>query len=207
MAKKASFFWASYADLMISLFFIMLVLFVLSVAMLRQKQKATEEQLKKIEEIQSSVKELPDDYFEYQPAFKRHTLRTQIQFKSGMSNIDDSDKPYLLEVGRSIETLINKLKKDVRYKDMDIRYLVVIEGMASKDNYPLNYELSYERALALYRFWQFSSINFDPGICEVQIAGSGTGGVGRHAGTTEYKNQRFLIQVVPKIGEFTIALP
>lgn len=207
MAKKASFFWASYADLMTSLFFIMLVLFVLSVAMLRQKQKATEEQLKKIEEIQSSVKELPDEYFEYQPNFKRHTLRREIQFQRGMSIIDNRDKSYLLEVGKSIKALINRLKQDDRYEGMDIRYLIVIEGMASKDNYPLNYELSYERALSLCRFWEQHKIDFDPTICEVQIAGSGIGGVGRYAGPEEYKNQRFLIQVVPKIGEFSIDVP
>ena len=27
------------------------------------------------------------------------------------------------------------MKEDPKYKDMDITYLVVIEGMASKDNY------------------------------------------------------------------------
>lgn len=204
MARKASFFWASYADLMTSLFFIMLVLFVLSVGMLRKKQKATEEQLKKIEEIQSSVKELPEEYFAYQEEFKRHTLKRQIQFQTGLSIIEEEEKPYLLGVGKSLETLINKLKGDDRYKGMDIRYLVVIEGMASNDNYALNYELSYARALSLYRFWAEKNIKFDPEICEVQIAGSGIGGVGRYSKPAEeYKNQRFLIQVVPKIGEFS----
>lgn len=90
---------------------------------------------------------------------------------------------------------------------MDIRYLVVIEGMSSRDNYPLNYELSYERSLALFRFWEQHAIRFDPAICEVQIAGSGIGGVGRYSGKNEFKNQRFLIQVVPKIGEFKMIIP
>src|SRR5690606_30013156 len=104
---------------MTSLFFVMLVLFVLSVAMLRQKQKATEEQLKKIEEIQSSVKELPEEHFQYQPQFKRYALKRQIQFQRGSSIIDSSDKPYLLEVGRSIEALINRLKQEDRFRGMD----------------------------------------------------------------------------------------
>ena len=45
MSKKPTFFWASDADIMPSLFFIMLVLFVLNVVML-QKQKAKIQDLK-----------------------------------------------------------------------------------------------------------------------------------------------------------------
>ncbi len=55
MSKKANFFWASYADLMTSLFFIMLVLFVLTVVMLKRQARATEEELKKIQEIASAI--------------------------------------------------------------------------------------------------------------------------------------------------------
>ena len=48
--NKKSFFWASYADLMSSLFFIMLVLFVLTVVMLQKARQATEAELEKIKE-------------------------------------------------------------------------------------------------------------------------------------------------------------
>ena len=44
MSKK-SFFWASYADLMTSLFFIMLTLFVLTIVMLKRQSEATETEL------------------------------------------------------------------------------------------------------------------------------------------------------------------
>lgn len=99
----------------------------------------------------------------------------------------------------SIESLISKLKS--KYQNENIKYLIVIEGMASIDGYSFNYELSYQRALALARFWTENNIGFDPNICELQIAGSGVGGIGRYRGTDEYKNQRFLIQIVPKIGD------
>ena len=68
----------------------------------------------------------------------------------------------------------------------------------AKDNYTQNYELSYERALALSRFWQNSGIDFGKN-CEVLISGSGTGGSMRDS--YEKNNQRLLIHIIPKTGE------
>ena len=194
--KQSNFFWTSYADLMTSLFFVMLALYILTVAVLRYQQKATEEQLRKIKEIQNATKALPKAYFEYQAEYKRFTLKTQINFPARSAVIPARDHAYLIQVGRSIQQLVDTLK--VKYKGADIKYLIVIEGMASKDNYVYNYQLSYERALSLYSFWQAVNIKLDPSICEVIISGSGIGGVGREK--VEYKNQRFLIQIIPKIG-------
>ena len=53
--KKESFFWISYSDLMTSLFFILLVLFVLSSTGLYMSEQATRKQLDKINEIQEAV--------------------------------------------------------------------------------------------------------------------------------------------------------
>jgi outer membrane protein OmpA-like peptidoglycan-associated protein len=197
--KESTFFWTSYTDLMTSLFFVMLALYVLTIAVLRYQQKATEEQLKKIKEIQNATKALDTTFFEYQVKYKRFTLKEQIAFEKGKNEIPKKDVSYLINVGKSIQKLVNTLK--IKYKDSDIKYLIVIEGMASKDNYPYNYQLSYERALSLFNFWQGQNIILDPTICEVIISGSGTGGVGRFEDRNEeYKNQRFLIQIIPKIG-------
>ncbi len=201
-AKTSGFFWASFTDLMISLFFIMMLLYVLTFVKLRIQQRVTEQQLNKVREIQAAVKELPQEYFTYQSEFKRFSLNRQIQFPSGKSDITDEYKDYLLNVGKSIESLISKLKS--KYQNENIKYLIVIEGMASVDGYSLNDELSYQRALALARFWKASNVVFDSNFCELQIAGSGTGGIGRFTGTDEYKNQRFLIQIVPKIGDIEL---
>jgi hypothetical protein len=194
--KESNFFWTSYTDLMTSLFFVMLALYILTVAVLRYQQKATEEQLKKIKEIQNATKALPREFFQYQPEYKRFSLNQQIAFESGKAIIPMNKRVYLIEVGRSIQKLVDNLK--IKYKDSNIKYLIVIEGMASKDNYSYNYQLSYERAFSLYNFWKDNSIILDPSICEIIISGSGIGGVGREK--IEYKNQRFLIQIIPKIG-------
>jgi hypothetical protein len=203
--SKINFFWASYSDLMTSLFFIMLVLFVLTVVMLKRRIISTQEQLKKIEELQTAVKQLPEKYFEYQIEYKRFKLKKQINFATGDSIIQQEDFPYLIDVGKSINNLIKSLYSNEQYKEFDIKYLVVIEGMASIDPYPLNFELSYKRALSLYKLWRKefrNDIIFDPKYCEIQIAGSGTDGIREFSGVDERKNQQFLIHIVPKIGKF-----
>lgn len=202
--KKGDIFWIGYSDLMTSLFFVMLVLFTVTIGYLQYEKKITEEQLEKVKEIQASVEELPDEYFTYQPEYKRFKLNKQIQFDSLSYTIKYNYHKYLNDVGDEIVNLIEKVSSQEKYKGMDIKYLLIIEGMASKDNYSRNYELSYERALSLYRLWVEQGIVFNPDVCEVQIAGSGTGGIREFSGTDEKKNRQFLIHIVPKIGKIEI---
>ena len=200
--KGAGFFWPSFTDLMTSLFFIMLVLYVLTFLKLTYQQKATEEQLKKIKEIQAAVKELPREYFAYDLNYKRFSLVQNIEFERGKAILKTKDKIYLTEVGKSISKLINDLS--VKYDGQDIKYVVIIEGMASNDSYSDNFPLSYKRAWAVLKLWQQENIVPDESVCEVQVAGSGIGGIGRYDTNEEIKNQRILIQIVPKIGEIRI---
>lgn len=187
---------------MTSLFFIMLVLYILTFLKLTNQQRVTEQQLNKIKEVQAAVKELPKDYFQYDSIYKRFSLVQNVEFETGLDVIKPHYKDYLIQVGNSISQLINKLK--TKYAGQDIKYVVIIEGMASNDRYTENFPLSYLRAWAVLKLWQSSNIELDPGVCEVQVAGSGTGGIGRFPVSEEYKNQRILVQIVPKIGEITI---
>jgi len=197
--KSASFFWPSYTDLMTSLFFIMLVLYVLTFLDLTNQKKVTEQQLEQIKEIQNAVTELPKEFFAYDESFKRYSLTKNIEFDIGRAVIKAQDVDYLVNVGKSISDLIDTLK--TKYKDQDIKYVLVIEGMASNDRYVDNYPLSYLRAWAVVKLWERMGIMPDQEVCEVQIAGSGTGGIGRFPSSEESRNQRILIQIVPKIGE------
>lgn len=183
---------------MTSLFFIMLVLFVLVIVMMKRQQAATEQQLRKIIEIQSAVKELPKEYFTYDAVYKRYSLIQNIEFTTNTDRLRDyKDEKYLIKVGQSIKKLIDTLK--IKYKNQDIKYVVLIEGMSSSDNYKNNYLLSYARAWAVKKLWDQHKIILDQEICEIQISGSGTGGVGRFK-KNDKKNQRILIQIIPKIG-------
>lgn len=201
--KKESFFWTSYSDLMTSLFFVMLVLFVLTVALLHKKiveiegeRNATEKQIEKIKEIEEAVNRIDSTYFDYNNMYKKHVLKISVNFpdrNSDMDSIDDSTKIELKSAGFSIQ---NSLQNIIR-EYPKIQYLLVIEGQASKDNYKYNYELSYERGLALSRFWRDNGIDFGEN-CEVLISGSGTGGTMREK--EERFNRRFLIHIIPKPG-------
>lgn len=216
--KSGSHFWPSYSDLMTSLFFIMLVMFVLTIVSLRNSlleaerlRKISEEQLRSIQQIQEAVNRLPTDYFEEDVTNKRWILKRSYSPKFNAKDYDIrvlNDTTSLIEVGNSLMGVIdnlNKMKNDPKYKDMDITYLVVIEGMASKDNYYDNDALSYKRALMLYYLWRRNGISFEESQCEVQISGSGVRGRGRFNADglhpqDEVRNQRIMIQIIPKIG-------
>jgi outer membrane protein OmpA-like peptidoglycan-associated protein len=161
----------------------------------RARLVVMEEEYKKLQEIQKAIEQLDPRYFMYQPRYKRHVLRTLVQFPKGQSRITPDYEPMLLEAGRALRGLVDQLEPND-----NIKYLLVIEGMASRDAYTRNYELSYERALSLFRLWGERGIQFDENRVEVMIAGSGEGGVGRDP-IDEVRNQRFLIQIIPKIGE------
>lgn len=75
MKQKESFFWTSYSDLMTSLFFIMLVLFVLVIVLLHKRMEATERELAEIKLVQKSTEDLSKQYFEYNPFIKSMCLR------------------------------------------------------------------------------------------------------------------------------------
>ena len=99
--KRESFFWTSYSDLMTSLFFIMLTLFVLAIALLHREvvqigkeRDATEAELKKINEIRTAVQSIDSTYFSYDPAYKKHILKTEVlndkkfeQIKNKFANV------------------------------------------------------------------------------------------------------------------------
>lgn len=223
--KLGSHFWPSYSDLMTSLFFIMLVMFVLTIVSLRNSlieaerlRKISEEQLQSIRQIQEAVNQLPTDYFEEDVINKRWVLKRTYSPKFLVGDYDIrilNDTTSLIKVGNSLMGVIerlNKMRNDPRYKDMDITYLVAIEGMASKDNYYDNDALSYKRALMLYYLWKRNGISFEESQCEVQVSGSGIRGRGRFNADgrhpeDEVKNQRIMIQIVPKISNIGKNVP
>ncbi len=206
--NKQDFFWPSYVDLMTSLFIVMLVLFVLSYKLFRDKESellVQVEQLNKIREIEAALKGLEGKYFKFDPVNKRHELQVQTKFDPNSWVIKESDKKDLYAAGLTLKKIIDDIKQD-----QGVKYLVIIEGMAARDPYDpafhirqrdYGYQLSYNRALALLNLWQSRSIRFDEKRFEVIIAGSGFYGTGRYKNSREYDNKRFLIQVIPKIGK------
>ena len=208
--RKDSLFWTSYSDLMTSLFFIMLVLFIVAIiAMSRALQNENrlrvdnEKQLEKIREIEKSIQNIDSVWFEYNEIHKKHVLKIDVSFDTGQSditNIPIDTREELYKAGLAIDKFLKQAKSEF---GESVNYLLIIEGQASNDGYSRNFELSYERALSLYRYLQKNrQLDLKRENCEVLICGSGTEGNMRsypdNAGNKN--NQRFLIHILPKPG-------
>ena len=207
-------FWPSITDLMVSMFVIVLVLFVVSYSMYRTNEVT----IKTVNDVSNLDSLIDKNYFKYDTIYKRFELTRSIQFATNDDRIMEKDKNFLKEAGVSLLNLLGKLKGEststVSMKDLSIRYIILIEGMSSITDTDSNYnaELSFRRSRDLYKFWNVNGINFDTSYCEIQIAGSGFEGLGRYPlkpsntpesfkGFTDFDNQRILIQVIPKIGK------
>jgi outer membrane protein OmpA-like peptidoglycan-associated protein len=232
MKKKGeSFFWTSFADLMTSLFFIVLVLYVLTYIMLKKKEKELvntvadlKHKLEVYELVEQNLKPLKQDtlLFRYEENYKRFTLAFDVNFALGKSQIQRGDlnnydvtATKIESVGKQLQITIDNLARNKAENPAmnNVSYLVIISGYAShllSGSQISDYELSYQRAYNLWGYWKNIGIDFEAnkykGLIDLQIAGNGWGGVGRFERdpqnfmANETKNQRFIIQIVPKIG-------
>ncbi len=217
-------FWPSYVDIMTTLFAIMLVLFVVSYSRFKineEKLRKLADKYREIESIYKAVENIDSTYFEFNSQYVKHIFRIQVTYQTGEFNLyrlqeDITNKPVADSLRKSIVLAGNEIKRTIEQLQkndsirQDIKYLVVIEGQASADGYNTdewhnNDVLSYQRALALHKFWceeanlDFSNMN----RCELVISGSGIKGVPRDT-LVEKNNQRFLIHIVPVIGNIRL---
>jgi hypothetical protein len=201
--KKRDFFWLSYSDLMTSLFFVMLVLFILVFSMqnkLISDLNADKQELERIKEIEKTVNNIEKNYFRYDSVNKKHILNMTFLFPTGnhdITKIVPDKRTDLINAGNVIKDLILKYPEEE-----NIKYLIVVEGQASNDDWNGNDDLSYHRAQSLVNFWKGNNVGLDQlRNCEIVIAGSGVKGTPRDKPDIPPANQRFLITIVPKIGE------
>ena len=219
--NKKSLFWTSYSDLMTSLFFAMLVLFVVVVVAMGAVNKQLKEALNRAEitiEQQNQVLKLQEqfqtlasstslDYDEEKRMFYAKDFVGIEIFQPNEAEIKQEFINKVDEVGADIKNIIDSLNK----ANSNFKFQLVIEGTAAipykelragtynKDNYDM-YLLSYRRALALYKRWQH--LNFRESNTEIIIAGSGFNGINRDR-VLEDNNKRFVIQIIPKIDRPT----
>ena len=212
MAKKEkSLFWASYADLMTSLFFVMLVLFIGAIVVLDQerrefkgKYETSKREKEILDQINDATKNIDSTYFEYKEEFKKHKLKISVNYGNDIDQIEtlpELTQKQLLAAGVKLRYFVQKTTS----QNPNIQYLLIIEGQASKIGpEAINYPLSYRRAYGLKQFWENNGIKFTATNCEVLICGSGDGrqsGTGLMREKTEKLNQRFLIHILPKPGQ------
>lgn len=213
--SKSDAFWPSYTDLMTSLFFVMLVLYILTYVRLNATIQLQANKLKIIETVEANLQPLKTEtsLFIYEQQYKRFKLAFDVKFENDQyqlipGQLDNYEQTisHIEKAGLKLKSIIDHLKQerasDERLKQ--VSYVVVIAGYASRTGEELhNYELSYKRALKLKDYWKSKGIDFEASeyeeLVDLQIAGNGWGGIGRLP--LQADNQRFLIQIFPKIGD------
>lgn len=212
---KSDAFWPSYTDLMTSLFFIMLVLYILTYVRLNSTIQLQANKLKIIETVEENLRPLKAEssLFIYEEQYKRFKLAFDVKFGNNQYQLTPDQLEnyqetinHIDQAGLKLKLIIDHLKQE-RSSDERLKrvsYVVVIAGYASRTGQEAhNYELSYQRALALKNYWKAKGIDFEAKeyeeLVDLQVAGNGWGGIGRLP--FEPDNQRFLIQIFPKIGD------
>lgn len=227
MAKQKSndSFWTSYSDLMTSLFFVMLVLFIVCLIKVNGINRGLREantkanaqieeyerilQLKEQFEILTKASSLEYDS-EKKMFYAKDFQEKEIFNPFTGTNLEQATKikdEYIAivdTVGNDLMRILEQLNSNKQFS-----YQLVIEGNAAipwqqlqnktfnPDNATM-YDLSYRRALALYNRWRNNGLNFRQYNTEIIIAGSGFNGNNRDNIVEDY-NKRFVIQIIPKI--------
>lgn len=205
--KNNNIFWISYSDLMTSLFFIMLVLFVVTVGYLKHNEKGLKVELaekEKLLQLDEQFKPLEESgYFYYLESCKKYIVKDFMGieiFESEQTTIKPEYINQTLEAGKELDRFLQKLNKT----NPEMSYLLVIEGnMANKYDKSMNkdnnwgYLASYQRALAVYNLWTKQGLDLRKYNVEIMICGSGFNGLCRD--NKEENNKRFSIQLIPKV--------
>ena len=208
MSKKhKDFFWMSFSDLMTSLFFVVLVLYVLTYVMLKKEQNKLEvenEKLNQILQLEQQFKPLQNDNdFIYLQDCKKYIskeLNSIEIFEPNKSAILEKYKSSTIKVGNKLENLL----KGLNVANANFSYLIIIEGNMANSwdkkfstDSEYGYKKSYERALAVYNLWSNNNIDLRKYNSEILISGSGFNGLCRDK--VKKNNKRFSIQIIPKI--------
>ena len=225
-AKQKDPFWTSYSDLMTSLFFVMLVLFIICMARVgkmngdlietvdslravKDSMLVDNVRMKNILQLEEQFKVLSESSSLEYDSIKKMFYAKDFQEKEIFYSNDDKIKPEFRgivdTVGHDILEILKSLNQNEAFNyqmviegNAAIKYEDKISGNYNKDSEPM-YRLSYNRALALYLYWRQKGIDFRKYNTEVIIAGSGFNGINRDNKVEDY-NKRFIIQIIPKIN-------
>lgn len=153
--KKESFFWTSYSDLMTSLFFVMLVLFVLALVIVKSNNKKIADQNEELMEMKDSLqKALKDANVTIDQ--QNQILQLEEQFKvlseSSSLSYDEVERIFYATDFMGIEifepnsdvilpqymSIVDKVGKDLEFvlsrlhaNNPNFKYQLVIEGYAA----------------------------------------------------------------------------
>ena len=226
--KKSGFFWVGFSDLMTSLFFIMLVLFVVTIGSLqfemKENVKIIEENKKLIEELKKREAEVKIEndrlkklfkleeqfeplakssdfiYLEECKKFIAKDLAAVEIFEPNETQIKPTYMNTTIKVGKKIESFIKVLKM----QNPDMSYLLVIEGnMANDSGRTQSRDNSWGYVTSYRRALAVYNLWTDNQIdfrkYNVEVMLCGSGFNGLCRDSHEPNNKRFSIQIIPKI--------
>jgi hypothetical protein len=98
--KKSIIFWVSFSDFMMSLFCVMLVLYVVTPVLLLKQQEglqADADKLTQIKNVEEALTQLDSNYFKFDKSNKRYKLAIDAIFNRNSARIRDISKAQRLE--------------------------------------------------------------------------------------------------------------
>jgi len=231
--KRNNIFWVSYSDLMTSMFFVMLILFVLSIGYLNERNKENEKiikenielidaiqkqkkkqaielkKLKKILKIEQQFMPLEQDSsFIYLKECKKFVIKDFLHreiFEPNEMYIKPEYKSLTIEIGKKIEKFLDTLNKQTP----DLSYLLVIEGNTANEEdmrWSVDKKGSYVLSYkrALAVYLLWRQNDIDFRKYNAEILISGSGMNGLCRAPVEVNNKRFSIQIIPKVENIKI---
>ena len=150
--KNNGSFWPSYVDIMTTLFAITLILFAVSFSRFKIKEKQLQSLVDEYENIitvYSTVGSIDStEYFGYNEQYLKHLFTVEVEYQQKEFSIDklklDKTDPAaanrkredIVAAGKVIQKTIQKLETADSIRN-NIKFLVVIEGQASKVGFDL----------------------------------------------------------------------
>lgn len=146
---------------------------------------------KAMNELRKAQEQINNKFIEYDSEHNMFRVKKYVEFAENDPRIPEKDKADLIEIGRSIQSVISNFNGN-KY----IGFKIIIDGRigeGEKERIPNSQRnLSYNRANNLRILWKNNNILISDNVI---VAGSGLEGEGRAPG----KNRTFVIQVVPYI--------
>ncbi len=228
--KKNNIFWISYSDLMTSLFFIMLVLFVVTIGSLKIQMKDNEDIIKQNEKLIAELKIretalikekdrlekllnlekqfqplIDDNSFYYLPSCKKFIVKDLMGIEIFEPNMFAIKQEYIqttINAGNKIKDFLSSLNKE----NPELSYLLVIEGnMANTFDQKINKDENYGYLTSYQRALSVYKLWLRNDInfrnYNVEVMLCGSGFNGLCREALEDNNKRFSIQIIPKVSK------
>ncbi len=228
MKNKESFFWTGYSDLMTSVFFVMLLLFVLALAIIKKHNSDIIVKNRELEQLRDSLSKALIDARttieqqnrilkideQFQPLLESNLFIKSTNsrkfivkdfigqeiFRPNSSTIKNEYEGKTLDVGYALQAILDSISGN----NSDFKYLVIIEGNVA-NTYDHRYGIDYDEGYitsykrALAVYQYWRRNGINLRKDNTEVMICGSGWNGLDRDPIEDNNKRFTIQIIPKV--------